>query len=184
MTREMISVIYDAITNDPCIMPLLDDADPTQHGSADFCDQPITSHQGRPVRRYEQGWPGDFQHCVVCFGRFAKSPYSINTPRWMEAWTFLAGVWVIQTVSNDEGQSSTGDLWAADVHDHLVRILGWQQTPQPCAADIIILRRDHTGDVTPLSFDNEKGVWWWVAQFNWLVVSRGLQVPAEACACA
>lgn len=164
-------------------MRLLDTAGAlTRQGSLNYCDQPLTSHEGRPVRRYEQGWPSGFEKCVVAFGNLSRSQFSPDSVRWMENWTFRCGVWCQKTIT-DNGVSSAGDLWTLDVHNHLVRILGWDQKRRSCdsSTDVIVMQRQLDGDVTGLAWEQETGVWMYVSQFRWLVVSRGLVAPVADC---
>lgn len=182
MIRELASIIYDDLSGDQCLAPYLDDASPEEHGLHP-CDQPETSHRGRPIRRYEQGWPGDFDRAVVAFGRFGTAPFSL-TPQWRQRVSFLVGIWVHSTVTSEDGSTvSPGDLWAGDIYDQIRRILAWDRKRRSCNQDVVVAHREHTGDTVPLTYDNDKRVWYWVANFDWLVVSRGLRAPLAACAC-
>ena len=186
MSGEAIaSIIYLELTNDPCLMPLLEDPDGlTIHGQEEFCDQPETRHDGRPVRRYQQGWPGHFRGAIVGFGTFAASQYSPEKKPWLEDWTFRAGVWV-QKQMTIGGVTMRGDRWALRIHDAIKRVLGWKQTtPAAYCTEVRILKRQLDGPVEPLRFDEEAARWLMVSQFRWTVISRGLRAPQPVCACA
>lgn len=179
--RAIAATVYDMLSGDACLGELLDTRGAlTQQGSMDYCDQPPTSHEGRPIRRFEQGWPSGFERAVVAFGGFSRAPFSVDTVHWLESWSFRAGVWCQKTVTDNSGGTHAGDLWAEDIHNHVVRILGWDQlrAPAVCTAqDVIVMQRNQDGDVTDLTWDAEHGYWMHVSQFRWVVVSRGLVAP-------
>lgn len=179
--RAILATIYDDLSLDSCLLPLLDELD-VSHGSDDDCDQPRTSHVAWPIRRFQQNWPSHFTRAVVAFGDISKSPHSIDRPRWMEDWTFRVGAWAQKNVTVG-GAESPGDLWALDVHDHIVRILAWDQKPSTCSEGIAVLERNLDGAAQSLSMDVETGIWSIVSQFRWTVISRGLVAPQPGCAC-
>ena len=79
-----------------------------------------------------------------------------------------------------------GDLWAMDIYHHVVRILGWDQTPppgQPCGPDFLVMRRRHVGDSLPLSWIDEHQWWQIGTRFSWWVLSRGLVAPPPCIPC-
>jgi hypothetical protein len=190
--RAIIATIYDLLADDVCLASgYLEPADATTiHGSEDFCDMPLNSHFGRPIRREEQGWPGDFTRAVVTFGRLSRSPRSINQRPWIESWTFVVGVWVRQTPKDEMNVPSPGDLWALDIYDMVVRILGWQAggaaLPLECGEGgmILVPHREHVGDVVDLHFNDKLAAWEIQTRFRWTVISRGLVPPIPDVCCA
>jgi hypothetical protein len=182
-SRAVLVQIYDQLTGDACLMPLLDVADDsTIHGSIDKCDQPITSEYGRPVRRFEQGWPGDFSKAVVGFGSISRAPFDIAAPRGIETWTFRVQGWSQDPIEHN-GASRAGDVHLYEILDHVIRILGQEKTRLACGSDILIVRKDHDGTVLPVEFDDPKGIWTFQEQFRWVVASRGTVAPLESCPC-
>ena len=175
------AIIRDDLVADSCLIPMLEVVDQERtHGSEDYCDQPLTRHAGQPVRRYQRPMSAHFARAVAAFGRLQKSPYSSQHPPWMEDWVFLAGIWSKKQVTH-EGQTYSGDVYATMAHDHLVRILAWDQKRSGCDWDVQILHRQHDGTIDGPRFDVDLGFWLIISQFRWTVVSRGLREPAEVC---
>lgn len=85
-----------------------------------------------------------------------------------------------QTVTDDDGVRSGGDLWLLDVWDQVVRILAWDQTKDGCDG-ILIGRRDLEGTIVDLSWLEDLRAWTTAGRFRWSIVSRGLKVPQPEC---
>lgn len=184
--RALSAIIYDTLVDDICLGDYLDTPGTTTHGSEDWCDEPLNTHQRPPIRREDQGWPGDFSRAVVTFGRIGRSPWSDSKVGWVESWTFVIGIWVRQTVTSNEGERSPGDLWAMDIYDSVVRALGWDQRglAQDCRNGLILVaRRRHVGDIVPLTFNEDLGAWEIQTRFRWAAVSRGLIAPQPPACC-
>jgi hypothetical protein len=172
-----------ALYDSPCgLLPLLDREVDGEHGSDAFCDEPRSTHAGRPIRREEQGWPSDFSRAVVTVGRLSRSPRSFTSRPWLESWTLVASGFAREEISLDSGLSGgPGDLWLADIYDKVVKILGgWYDEalldPAGCAAGFAVMQRRHDSDVLPLQFNDDHRFWWFQARFRWLVLSAGTVV--------
>lgn len=181
--RDISAHIYDALTLDLCMGDYLEPPGTTTHGSEEHCDQPVNQHVSRPVRREEQGWPGDFNRAVVTFGRLSRSPFAFNRVKWAESWTFVVGIWVRQTVVDDDGERSPGDLWAQDIYANVVRALAWTKgnADLDCTGRFLVFERNHEGDIVPLHYNSDLGAWEIQTRFRWGIVSRGLIAPVPAC---
>lgn len=183
--RALAAVVYDSLASDVCLAEYIDRLNVTTiHGTEDDCDYPRETHQNHPIRRNQMGWPGDFQRAVVTFGRWQRSPWSRFRPGWIESWTFDIGLYARETVTDDSGVKSAGDLWLLDMHDIVVRILGWNQINElECGPfdPILIARRTHVGNAKELEFIEERRAWHLETRFRWAVVSRGLIAPVPNC---
>jgi hypothetical protein len=91
--RAITATIYDMLADDVCLPEYLDTDSVTVHGSEDWCDQPLNTHDHPPIRREDQGWPGDFKRAIVTFGRVGRSRYASKRPGWVESWTGRAEPW-------------------------------------------------------------------------------------------
>jgi hypothetical protein len=183
--RAMAALIYDLLAGDACLPAYLDENPLVTHGTGAMCGQPIETHESLPVRREKQGWPGDFCDAIVTFGRFSRSPIGpFGLDRSKEAFTFVVGIYVKSTVDDENGVSSPGDLWALDIYDHVIRILGREKIRLPCPSDLLVAYTEHVGDVRELDWDEERRAWVILTRFRWYVVGRGLRVPAEECCTA
>lgn len=183
--RAINAAIHDALHGDVCLLPLLDVELPTSHGSVDYCDQPPTSHAGRPLRRFEQGWPSDFQRAVVTWGNFASGPLGADNPQEMHTHIFQVGIFVNKTVTDELGNTSAGDLYAHDIREHVIRILALQEDELLAACTgngaIRIMQTRHAGDILPVSFNTDLSVWQATTQFSWIVLGPGVRAPAARC---
>jgi hypothetical protein len=183
--RSLVAVVNDSLEADVCLAEYIDRLNVTTiHGTEDDCDYPKETHPNRPIRREKMGWPGDFQRAVVTFGRFERSPFSRFRAPWIESWTFVVGLYARETVAADDGIRSSGDLWVLDMYDIIVRILGWSQVNELGCGEfdpILIARRSHVGNVTDLTFLDDRRAWHLATRFRWAVVSRGLVAPVPNC---
>lgn len=181
--RALIAAVYDALRDDVCLAELLDPWDRAVTHGAEFCDQPPTADAGLPIRRATQAWDADFTRAIVTFGGFSRSPVAPEYVRWEEQWSFRVGIYAHRTVEAVGGGETAGDLHVWDIHDHVVRILAWGGNPPCPTPGIRVLRTDHDGDVTPITWDTERGFWTLTTQFRWIVLSRGLRagVPTGCC---
>jgi hypothetical protein len=187
--RGLSAIVYDSLVSDPCLIPYLDTDDETvAHGTDDFCDESRSSHHLPSVRREQQGWPGHFRRAIVTFGRFGKLPLRPNSNRPnLENWSFTVNIFTRSPVVDENGAPmGEGDLVAQDIYHHVVRILGWDQTPpasQPCGPDFIIYNRVHEGDSFGLSWVEDRRWWQIGTRFRWTVLSRGLIAPPPCIPC-
>jgi hypothetical protein len=183
--RGITTLIRDALYNDACLLPLLDKELRTSHGSSDFCDQPVTSEAGRPIRRYEQGWPSDFQRAVVAFGQLSSGPLGAENPQEMHIWTFQVGIFVHKSPVKDDGTELAGDELAGEIRDHVIRILALEEadlkTQCQGNGDLRLMLARHAGDILPISFNVDLSVWQATTQFAWTVLGPGVRTPAVGC---
>lgn len=180
--RLILAEIYTELTADLCLPALLDPVGQHVTHGGTLCDQPTTGHDAFPVRRFEQGEPGDFTKAVVAFGALSRGTVLIGAPRGLEAWTFRVHGWARPNLVHD-GMSTVGDLHLEDIRDAVVRILAWTETRLSCGGDLLVLRKEHDGTVLPTSFDDAKAVWQFQEQFRWQVMSRAVRAPVEHCPC-
>lgn len=168
-----------ALYDDPCLLPLLDREEDTSHGSLAFCDEPESTHSGRPIRREQQGWPGDFSRAVVTVGRLSRAPAAFTRRPWLESWSFVVSVFCRETIKLDNGSSGgAGDLWCQDIRDHVARILGWNaDLGSTCEQGFAVLTRRHETTVLPINYNEKQRHWTAQDRFRWLVLSRGLEAP-------
>lgn len=166
---------------DVCLGDLLDPWDRAVTHGARYCDQPQTQDQGLPIRRSENPWDADFSKAIVTFGGFSRSPFGPEYVRWEEQVSFRVGIYTQRAVVTATGGLEGGDLHAWEIYENVIRILGWGGNPSCPLEGIRVLRTDHDGDVTPLVFDKERGIWTLVTQFRWIVLSRGLRAGVRGC---
>lgn len=182
MSRNLAAIVYDDLMNDVCLANFLDTEHLTVHGTDTSCDMPINVHSARPVRREAQGWPGDFDRAVVTFGRFSRSPFSPDNAKWFESWTFVISIFVRETVRDEQGDPiSTGDLWALDIYDIILRVLAWTNSQQACGSEVFVAQREHEGDIIELSYNEQLGAWQISTRFRWTVISRGTRAGVPEC---
>lgn len=181
--RAIMAQVYDTLRGDTCLTALLDTEGQTVgHGTAEACDQPAETEIMRSVRRESQGWPADFQRAIVTVGRLTRSPFSVETVKWLESWSFVVSIFVRESPLSDDGHAlGAGDLYALDIHDQVVRLLAWLKTQIDCPSEIGVLRKWHEGDIIELSYNEKDRLWQIASRFRWDVVSRGLEVMAEVC---
>lgn len=189
----LLAVIYDALVADACLGPLLDIEKHVTHGTADWCDEPTNTHLLPAIRRSQMGQPGHFEKAVVTFGIMGKNPFQggNNRPH-LEDWIIKADVFVRSPVVEAPTAGSPaipigdGDVRALEIYQHVVRILGWDQTPPPfqtCGPDFLVMIRRHIADSLPLGW-NEDHRWWRIGtRFRWTVLSRGLVAPPPCVPC-
>lgn len=178
--------IMQALYDSPCgLLEMLDREVDTSHGSLAFCDEPESTHAGRPIRREQQAWPADFSRAVVTVGRMSRSPRAFTSRPWLESWTFVVSGFAREEIKLDDGTSGgPGDLWLADIYDKVVKISGgWYDElaldPAGCEAGFAVMLRRHEADPLPLQFNGQAGdhrFWWFQSRFRWLVLSRGTVV--------
>ena len=186
--RGLVTIVVDALASDPCLAPLLDVEERVDHGTEDWCDETANWHELPAVRREEMGWPGHVTRAVITVGRFGKIPFrgGIIRPN-LEEWIFGVNIFTRSEIKRDDGtDAGAGDLWAMDIYHHVVRILGWDQSPpvgQECGPDFLVMRRRHIGDALPLSWIDDRRWWQIGTRFSWWVLSRGLVIPPPCIPC-
>jgi hypothetical protein len=191
--RDLAAIIYDRLTTDECLNGLLDELGVSHGTDPAFCDEPTNSETARPVRREQQGWPSDFTKAVITFGRFQKAPAFDGRTPWVEDWFFVVSVFARELILGADGTAlGAGDLWALDIHDHVVRIIGWSIPGRggavapnagiACDGSFVVANRVHVNDGLPLNWDNTHHFWQIQARFRWTVIGRGLVAPiCEPC---
>lgn len=168
--RAIFTEIYDELLGDACLRPLLDAFDQETHGVA--CDQPVTTENRRPIRRFFSAEPGDFDSCILAVSHFDRDQPDRTKRRGQEEWFFRVHGYAQQTVTRGT-ETLSGDLHLMDVRDAVVRILGWEQTRLVCPGPIVINRKWHDATVLRISWNAPLGVFEFQEQFVWDVTSRG-----------
>jgi hypothetical protein len=187
MTGRLLAAhIYDLLANDACLPPYLDEDDTIVHGTGKPCGQPFETHSLPMIRREEQPWPADFCRAVVTMGKWSRSQIGFGQDR--ASWTFVIGIFTRSTVIDtlgviSQGQEVGGDLWAFEIYDHVIRILGQRSSASRfgCPSDILIGDMHQESDVSPIGFQEGLRAWRILTRFRWLVISRGTRVAAPAC---
>lgn len=179
---SILATIYDELTTDPCLVALLDELGQTiTRGSGYKCGQPIESDDDEPVFRFQQAIPSAFHNAVVRYGAFQWNATTVSRNEDMEELFFRAMVYTQRQVTIGS-ESSVGDVWAMRVYREVRRILGKKKTGV-ASDDFCLLQRAQAGGI-PIIFDNDRSVWKVGGNFRWLIVSRGVNAPADTfCPC-
>jgi hypothetical protein len=166
-------------------MEYLDTEREGEHGTEAFCDEPVTNHPARSIRRVQQHWPTDFDRAIVVFGNFRLAPRGgVNSRPWVEEWTFTVNVFAQEVITLDDGSiGGPPDIWAGEIYEQVRRRLGWflpgigGNVELPCDGDFAVINRKHLGTSVDLGFDTELRRWRIGGRFQWTIVVRGLLPP-------
>lgn len=186
--RALTATVHDSLVNDVCLFPLLDTEKEVTHGTAAWCDEPTNRHRLPAVRRSKMGWPGHFERAAITFSVEGKGPFQGGTNRRnVEDWVVKINIFTRSPVVLDDGSpGGEGDLLAGEIYEHVVRILGHDQSApvdQACGPEYILYIRRHAGDSFPLDWVVDRQWWQIGTRFVWTVQSRGLIAPVPCIPC-